>query len=91
MAPGTGGQYIKILRCVKICQEAYGQRRYDILSQVMAGAADGLLAMKEPCSIYRLMLGLQPADLQKISDRPLSRKNWILRAEFIRGELPDLK
>lgn len=42
------------------------------LSQVMAGAADGLLVMKEPCSVYRLMLGLQPANLQKISDRPLS-------------------
>ena len=62
------------------------------LSQVMAGAADGLLAMKEPCSIYRLMLGLQPANLQKISDRPLSKEELdIARAEFIRGELPDLK
>ncbi len=62
------------------------------LSQVMAGAADGLLVMKEPCSVYRLMLGLQPANLQKISDRPLSKEELdIARAEFIRGELPDLE
>lgn len=62
------------------------------LSQIMAGAADGLLVMAEPCSIYRLMLGLLPANLQKISDRPLSKEELdVARAEFIRRELPELK
>lgn len=62
------------------------------LSQIMAGVADGLLAMEQPCSIYRLMLGLQPANLQKISDRPLSKEELeVARAEFIRRKLPELK
>lgn len=62
------------------------------LSQMMAATADGLIETAEPCSIYRLMLGLQPANLQKISDRPLNKEELdIARAEFIRRELPELK
>lgn len=62
------------------------------LSQIMAGVTDGLLKMEEPCSVYRLMLGLQPANLQKISDRPLGKEELdVARADFIREELPELK
>lgn len=61
------------------------------LSQMMEGACDGLLKFQEPCSIYRLMLGIQTANLQKLSDRPLSKEELdVARAEFIRRELPKL-
>jgi protein arginine kinase len=62
------------------------------LSQLMQGINDGVLEMKEPLSVYRLMLGIQPASLQKNSDRPLSKEELdIARAVYIRSQLPDLK
>lgn len=62
------------------------------LSQIMAGLTDGLIHTEEDFSVYRLMLGIQPANLQKISDRPLSKEELDgARAEFIRRELPELK
>lgn len=61
------------------------------LSQIMAGLSDGLIATEKPVSIYRLMVGIQPANLQKLSDRPLSKEELDgARAEFIRRELPEL-
>ncbi|MEY8356365.1 ATP--guanido phosphotransferase [Lachnospiraceae bacterium 54-53] len=62
------------------------------LSQIMAGLTDGLIHTEEDFSVYRLMLGIQPANLQKVSDRPLSKEELDgARAEFIRKELPELK
>ncbi len=61
------------------------------LSQIMAGLSDGLIHTEEKFSVYRLMLGIQPANLQKISDRPLSKEELDgARADFIRKELPEL-
>jgi protein arginine kinase len=62
------------------------------LSQLMAGLNDGLLETKEECSIYSLMLGVQPANLQKNIDRPLNKEELdVVRADFIRKKLPELK
>lgn len=62
------------------------------LSQLMAGTADGLLHTQEPCSIYQLMLGIQTANLQKLSSRPLNQEELdIARAAYLREELPELK
>lgn len=62
------------------------------LSQMMAGLMDGLIELEEECSVYRLMLGIQPANLQKISDKPLNKEELdIARAQFIRSQLPELK
>lgn len=62
------------------------------LSQIMSGITDGLIHTQEEISVYRLMLGIQPANLQKISDRPLNKEELDeARAEFIRKELPELK
>lgn len=62
------------------------------LSQMMSGLTDGLIHAEETFSVYRLMLGIQPANLQKISDRPLSKEELDeARAKFIRKELPELK
>lgn len=62
------------------------------LSHLKAGVADGLVEMTEFCSIYRLMIGIQPANLQKLSNRPLGKEELeSARAEFIRQHLPELK
>lgn len=61
------------------------------LSQLMAGIPDGLIQMKAPCPIYRLMLGIQTANLQKLSDRPLGKEELdVARAAYLRTELPDI-
>lgn len=62
------------------------------LSHLKVGVADGLVEMTEFCSIYRLMIGIQPANLQKLSKRPLGKEELeSARAEFIRAHLPELK
>ncbi len=62
------------------------------LSRLMAGASDGLLEFAEPCPIFSVMLGIQKANLQKITERPLSREELdVARASYIRAELPELK
>lgn len=61
------------------------------LSQLMAGISDGLIKTREPCSVYRLMLGIQTANLQKLSDRPLGKEELDeARAGYLREELPEL-
>lgn len=61
------------------------------LSRLMTGVSDELIRFTEPCSIYELMLGIQTANLQKRSDRPLDRSELDeARAEYIRGRLPGL-
>ena len=62
------------------------------LSQLMMGISDGLLKLDEPCPIYRLMLGIQTANLQKLSDRPLGKEELdVARAAYLRRELPDIR
>lgn len=61
------------------------------LSQIMSGVCDGLLKCKEPCLVFRLMLGIQTANLQKLSDRPLDKGELdAARAAYLRSELPEL-
>lgn len=90
------------LECADEAYKSYGVLKYArrlsakdamiFLSQLMSGIADGILEMKEPCSVYRLMLGIQPANLQKLSDRPLGKEDLdVARAAYIRSELPELK
>jgi len=62
------------------------------LSHLMSGMADELIHFKEPCSVYRLMLGIQTANLQKLSDRPLDKAELdVARAGYLRSELPELQ
>ena len=61
------------------------------LSQLMAGITDGLIKPDNSCSIYRLMLGIQTANLQKLSDRPLGKEELdVARAAYLRRELSEL-
>lgn len=61
------------------------------LSQIMTGMADGLIRPETPCPVYRLMLGIQPANLQKSAPRPLGKDELDgARAEYLRRALPEL-
>lgn len=61
------------------------------LSHLMVGIADGLIETKEFCSIYCLMIGIQPANLQKLSSRPLSKEELeSARAAYLRERLPEI-
>ena len=61
------------------------------LSQLMAGADDGLIQFADPCSVYRMMLGIQQANLMKLSHKPLGKDELdMARAEYVRKELPEL-
>lgn len=61
------------------------------LSQIMSGVCDGLIKLEEPCPVFRLMLGIQTANLQKLSDRPLGKEELdVARAAYLRSELPGL-
>lgn len=90
------------LECADEAYKSYGVLKYArrlsakdamvFLSQLMSGVADGILELREPCSVYRLMLGIQPANLQKLSDRPLGKEELdAARASYIRSELPELR
>lgn len=62
------------------------------LSQLMAGISDHLILLEEPCPVYRLMLGIQTANLQKLSDKPLNKSELdAARAAYLRAELPNMK
>ncbi len=89
------------LECADEAYKSYGVLKYArrlsqkdamvFLSQLMSGMADGILKTKKPCSVYRLMLGIQPANLQTLSDRPLGKEELdMARAAYIRSELPEL-
>lgn len=62
------------------------------LSHLRAGIADGLVETEEFVSIYNLMIGIQPANLQKFTRRPLGKDELeTARGRYIREHLPELK
>ena len=83
------------------CYKSYGVLKYarrltrkdgmEFLSQIMTGITDGILKVKEPYSGYGLMLGIQPANLLSLADRPLDKDELdAARAEFLRRRLPEI-
>lgn len=89
------------LECADEAYKSYGVLKYarrlsykdamTFLSGMMGGISDRLLQTAEPCPVYRLMLGIQPANLQKISERPLGKEELdAARASYLRAELPEL-
>lgn len=88
--------------CADEAFKSYGVLKYarrltrkdsmEFLSQIMSGVTDGILVTDEPCSIYALMLGSQPANLLRGADRPLNKEELeVARAEFIRAHLPEIR
>ncbi len=88
--------------CEDEAYKSYGVLKYarrlsrkdsmEFLSQIMAGVSAGILEMEEPCSIFELMLGVQPANLLMRAKRPL-RKEEVEeeRAEYLRMKLPQIR
>ena len=87
--------------CADECYKSYGVLKYarrltgkdsmEFLSQIMAGVTDGILQTEEPCSIYSLVLGSQPANLLGRAERPLNKEELdVVRADFIREHLPEI-
>ncbi len=90
------------LACMDEVYKSYGVLKYarrltrkdamEFLSQIMAGVADGRLKLVEPCSVYGLMLGIQPANLLKTADRLMDKEELdAARAVFLRTRLPEIK
>lgn len=88
--------------CADEVYKSYGVLKYarrltrkdsmEFLSQLMTGIADGILETKEPCSVYALMLGVQPANLLSRAEKPLNKEEIeIARADFLREHLPKLR
>ena len=89
--PGAGGRGVQVLRRSEICAPDDAQGSDDISISCLAGIADGLLKPAKFVSIYRLMIGIQPANLQKRSSKPLGREELEAeRARYLREELPKL-
>lgn len=83
------------------CYKSYGVLKYarrltgkdsmEFLSQIMAGVTDGILKTEDPCSIYALVIGSQPANLLSRAERPLNKEEVeVARADFIRAHLPEI-
>ena len=89
------------LECADEAYKSYGVLKYarrlsqkdamTFLSQMMSGVTDGILKFQKPCSLYRIMLGIQPGNLQLGADRPFDKEELDeARAAFVRDELPEL-
>ncbi len=89
------------LECGDEAYKSYGVLKYarrlsakdamTLLSKLMSGLENGTLKTADPCAVYRLMLGIQPANLQKLSERPLGKSELeMARASYLRAELPEL-
>ena len=62
------------------------------LSHIMTGLSDGLVETESDCSIYAMMLMIQPAAIIENADKPLNQEEMdILRADKIRKILPEIK
>lgn len=61
------------------------------LSKLRAGMADDLLVPSGFVSLYQLMLGIQPANLQRLSKKPMGKEELeMARSHYIRERLPEL-
>ena len=60
------------------------------LSQIRSGIYDGVIRMEKPVSIYSLMLGIQPGNLQLDMGPFEEDQTDSMRAAYIRERLPEL-
>lgn len=65
----------------------------NLLSDIQLGITSGILKLEESGkkSIYPLMMGIQPAHLQRMAGKPLEEEEReILRADYVRKHLPEI-
>lgn len=61
------------------------------LSELLQGAADRIIELKDPQAIYGMMLGVQPYNLLSISEKPLGKNEIeVARANYIRQRLTEI-
>lgn len=61
------------------------------ISQLMAGEEDGLMELDKKCSLYRLIIGIKPANLNLWAKRPLDKDEMdAVRAAYVRQSLPEI-
>ena len=62
------------------------------ISQLMAGEEDGLMSFDKKCSLYNLVLGIKPANLNLWAKRPLDKDEMdSVRAAYVRQNLPEIE
>ncbi len=63
----------------------------DHLSQIRLGQEEGLISFKGTCNCYKMMLGVQNANLQVYWDRPMEEKALNkVRTSYIQRHIPEL-
>lgn len=61
------------------------------ISQLMAGEEDGLMEFDKKCSLYSLIIGIKPANLNLWAKRPLDKDEMdSVRAAYVRQNLPEI-
>lgn len=61
------------------------------LSQLRLGQEEGIIELAGPCNCYKLMLGIQPANLQVGQNESTEESLNQLRADYIRSMIPKLE
>lgn len=65
----------------------------NLLSDIQFGISSGILKLEKPekKSIYPLMMGIQPAHLQRLAGKPLQNEERdIIRADYVKEHLPEI-
>lgn len=78
---------------LKYCKSLEIEEGMNLLSNVQFGVTSGIIQLdsKENFSIYSLMMGIQPAHLEREANRTLKKdERDILRAEYVKKHLPDI-
>ncbi|MBO5278174.1 MAG: protein arginine kinase [Lachnospiraceae bacterium] len=78
---------------LKYCKTLEIEEAMNLLSDIQFGLSSGILKLEEQGkkSVYPLMMGIQPAHLQRLAGRPLEdEEREIIRADYIKQNLPEI-
>lgn len=78
---------------LKYCKTLEIEEAMNLLSDIQFGLSSGILKLEEPGkkSVYPLMMGIQPAHLQRLAGKPLSdEEREIIRADYVKQNLPEI-
>lgn len=88
---GRADETYKSYGVLKYARRLTRKDAMEFLSQLMAGINDGILKSETPCSVFGLMLGVQPANLLSRAEKPLDKEELdAARAQFLRERLPQI-
>lgn len=92
-AAGLEDTLLRSYGILKYCKALEIGEGMNLLSDIQLGISSGLLKLEEPGkkSVYPLMMGIQPAHLQKLAGRPLEQEERDgIRAEYVKEHLPEI-